>query len=289
MYEENCHDLPPGDFATVFAASLEEIAERWSTASPTRIKPDNVVQWGEPDIRAHFTAACRRLLLPGSGLLGAEHLVHLSKLAAGGESCMLCLNHQSNLDVPTLHVLLEDQGLSEHAQRLIWLAGRKLHEDVGPTRLLVQAFHHLVVSPRSWMKDDHTDDERREARRINAAAHRAIRRLRGEGWIFGLFPTGTRERPHDATTRVAIPETDSYLKSFRYLLLGHIDGCTLPVSRDRDMTHETPRLDRVRFVFAPVAQTSVWRVQAARRFPHLDQRQATALAIIEDIAALAAE
>jgi hypothetical protein len=286
MYEENCQPLPSGDFAEVFAQPLTAIADRCPAGPPARITPADVVRWANPALQPYLAGVCRRLLLPGSGILGVENLARLSDLAAGGESCIVCLNHQSNLDVPTLHVLLEDQGLAGHFDRLIWIAGRKLHEDAGATHRMVQAYHHLIVSPRSWMKEHHTDEELHEAHQLNASAYRAMHRLRGAGWMFGMFPAATRLRPHDAATRMAIRETDSYLKTFRYLLLGRIDGCTLPVSRDRDLTHETPRLDRVRYSFAPVVPSNTWRARAAERYPQVDQRQATSRAIIEDIEAI---
>ena len=283
MYEENCEPLPPGDFAQVFAQPLAAIAEACSTGPPARISPANVVRWANRSLQPYLAVVCRRLLLPGSGIQGVENLVRLSELAAGGESCIVCLNHQSNLDVPTLQVLLEDQGLADHFNRLIWIAGRKLHEDVDATHLLVQAYHQLIVSPRSWMREDHTNEELQEAHHLNASAYRAMHRLRGAGWVFGMFPAATRLRPQDAATRLAIRETDSYLKRFRYLLLGRIEGCTLPVSRDRNLTHETPRLDRVRYCFAPVMLSNTWRARAAERYPQVDQRLATSLAIIENI------
>jgi hypothetical protein len=138
------------------------------------------------------------------------------------------------------------------------------------------------------MKQAHSDEDLHEAHQINMAAHRAIHDLRHQGWVFGLFPTATRIRPDDESTRRAIEETDSYLKNFEFMLLGRIDGCTLPVSRDRDLTREVPTLDRMHYTFGAVQCTDPWREDAAKRFPTLDQRSASARAIIEDIAGLEA-
>jgi len=110
--------------------------------------------------------------------------------------------------------------------------------------------------------------------------------LRHQGWLFALFPAATRLRPHDKSTGQAIEETDSYLKNFEFMILGRIDGCTLPVSRDRDLTHETPTLDCMRYTFGRVLRTDAWRDNAAKRFAKLDQRAASAAAIIEDIDAM---
>jgi hypothetical protein len=153
-------------------------------------------------------------------------------------------------------------------------------------KVLVQGVNRAIVTPKSWTREDHSDQEWREAHEINVAAHRAIHDLRHHGWVFALFPSATRFRPHDASTTQAIEETDSYLKYFEYMLLGRIDGCTLPVSRDRDLTHETPKLDRMQFTFGEVLRSDAWRAAAVSRYPLLDQRSASARAIMEDIAAL---
>ena len=284
MYEDNLRPLPDGDFRKAFADHLAAIERSGQPRPPERIGPANVLQWAKPDIQPYFARICRRLLLPGSGVLGIDHFAELTRLATSGHSCIICLNHRSNLDVPTLYALLEDQTRLDLFHRLIWISGRKLDEDVGATRMLVQAFNRVIVTPRSWMKEDHSDQELHEAHQINIAAHRVIHELRNQGWVFALFPTATRIRPGDESTTHAIEETDSYLKNFEFMLLGHIDGCTLPVSRNRDLTHETPALDRMRYMFGQVLRTDEWRASAARRFAELDQRTASARAVIEDIA-----
>ena len=286
MYEQNLGPLPDGDFRTVFADQLADIERIFQPSPPEKIRSTTVLQWANLDIQLHFAMICRRLLLPGSGVLGIDRIAELTHLAAFGHSCMLCLNHRSNLDVPALHVLLDDQTHWDLFRRLIWISGRKLEEDVGPTKMLVQAFNRVIVTPRSWMNANHSDQELHEAHQINIAAHRVIRELRNQGWVFALFPTATRTRQQDASTTHAIEETDSYLKSFEFMQLARIDGCTLPVSRDRDLTHEVPTLDRMRYTFGQVLRTDEWRAGAVERFPELDQRTASAQAIIEDIAAI---
>ncbi len=286
MYEENVSPLAGGDFSTVFADLLAPIQTNCAASPAQRISPDSVVRWALVDIQPYLGAICRRLLLPGSGIIHAEYLAELTQLAREGRSCIVCLNHRSNLDVPTLYALLGDQGHLSLFHRLIWIAGRKLEEDAGSTRCLVRAVNRVVVSPWSWMSREHSAEELHEAHHINDAAHRAIRQLRHQGWVFALFPTGTRVRPDDAATNAAIEETDSYLKHFEFMLLCRIDGCTLPVSRDSDLTHETPTLDTVRYTFGKVLRTDDWRTEAAERYSTLDRRAASARAIMEDIMAL---
>ncbi len=287
MYEENCQPLPVGDASVVFATELAEINRNRGGKWITGVSPENVVRWADTRGQAHLTAMCRRLLLPGSGITGLANLREFLDLASGGSSCLLCLNHRSNFDVPTLCALLQEHAESNWFQQIIWIAGRKLEEDIGMTGRLVQCFHHVIVTPASWFAAKHSQDELHQGRLINIAAERAIARLRHQGWAFALFPSGTRIRPDDDSSKHPIAQTDSFLRAFEYLMLCNIDGCTLPVSKNRDMTHEIPTLDRMQYTFGSVHPTKDWRYQAAIRFPDLDQRQASAQAIEQDIEALA--
>ncbi|NND95915.1 MAG: 1-acyl-sn-glycerol-3-phosphate acyltransferase [Pirellulaceae bacterium] len=286
MYEENRDPLPRGDVSIVFADVLAEMKTHVANVRSTELTSESVVRWADYASQPHFVAMCRRLLLPESGVFGLENLHRLVELGREGNSCLLCLNHRSNLDVPILGALLEDQGESELFKKIIWVAGRKLEEDVGLTSMLVQCFNRVIVSPPSWFASPRTEPEIHEGRQINIAAERAIASLRHEGWVFAMFPAGTRIRPGNESTEQAIAQMDSYLRLFDYVVLCNIDGCTLPVSKDRDLTHETPRLDRMRYTFGPLRETKQWRIEAAARYGQLDQRSASALAIQEEIAAL---
>jgi hypothetical protein len=290
MYEQNDKPLPTGDATVVFADLIAQMrcAMAGGRESTPPQSPDNVVNWARTAGQPCFAAICRRLLLPGSCVVGFDNLVELTRLADGGSACLVCLNHRSTLDVPVLYALLADQANLIAFNRIIWIAGRKLNEDCGVTPMMVQCFHRMVVTPKSWMGNAHSDQELQEARRMNMKAFRGIRELRRQGWLFGLFPTGTRLRPNDTSTARAIEEIDSYLKCFDYVVLGNIDGCTLSVTRDHDLTRETPRLDRMVYTFGPVLKAAEWHANAATRFATLDQRAAAARAILDDIAALAA-
>ncbi len=287
MYEENCHPLPDGDASVVFAQQLAQIKHHVPLERAADVTPENVVRWADTSNQPHLAAMCRRLLLPGSGIAGLANLRKLLDLASDGSSCLLCLNHRSNFDVPTMCALLQDHADSKWFQQIIWIAGRKLEEDIGMTGRLVQCFNHVIVTPPSWFNSARSDDELHEARLINIAAERAIARLRHEGWVFALFPSGTRIRPGDESTKHPIGQTDGFLRAFEYLMMCNIDGCTLPVSKDRDLTHEIPMLDCMRYTFGPVHRTRDWRAEAMSRFPDLDQRMASAHAIEEDIESLA--
>lgn len=282
MYEENCRPLGSGDASVVFAQQLDEMKRNGLQRAP-EVTPESVVRWANKGNQPQFASMCRRLLLPGSSIRGFASLEALAELARGGNACLLCLNHRCNLDVPNLMTLMRDQADPAVFDRLIWVAGRKLEEDVGMTSLLVQCFNRVIVTPHSWFDSHNSDDQLHQGRRLNIASERAIARLRYEGWVFGLFPTGTRVRTDDESTKQAIGETFSYLRMFEYLLLCHIDGCTLPVSKDRDLIHETPTLSQVTYTFGSVQRTEDWVADAVKRFANVDRRTASARAMTEDI------
>ncbi len=282
MYEENAKPLPPGDAMTLFDQDFKDIAKFGEPLLP--LSPSHVVQMANRAIQEPFSSICRRLLLPGSSIVGWENLRELGRLSNAGKSCLLCMSHASNLDVPNLYTILADQYDTSLFHQIIWIAGRKLTEDSQLTQILIQSCNRIVVTPPSWFEAEHTDEEVRLAHKLNREAQRAMLKMRYEGWIFGLFPTGTRIRPAIESTSHAIPESDTYIKSFENLVVGRIDGCTLPVSRDRDYMHETPKRARVVYTFGSVLRADEWRAEAQRRFPALEQRMATAHALDESMA-----
>ncbi|HWB14380.1 MAG TPA: 1-acyl-sn-glycerol-3-phosphate acyltransferase [Pirellulales bacterium] len=288
MYEQNCSPLPSGDCLDVFGDRLAEI-EHLTHQARHAVDFSGAVQEANTATQPFFARICRRLLLPGSGLVGFEHVATLARLAEQGAGCLLCLNHQSTLDVPTLYALIEDQADLAVFHRIIWVSGRKLDEDPGVTPLLAGCFQRIVVTPKAELLALENEAERRERSRLNMRTYRVMHDLRRQGWVVALFPAGTRLRPGNDASGRAIEEIDSYLKRFDYLVLGHVDGCTLPPTRDHDLSRETPRLDRIVFTFAPVVETERWRAAAALRYPGRSQRCASAHAIMAEIAALRPE
>lgn len=289
MYEENRQPLPPGNLPQVFGDVFARMQQNTQIAGPAMVSADSVVHWANRANQPLVARISRRLLLPGSGLIGYENLAELGRLARAGHSCILCSTHRSNLDVPTLYTLLVDHADPEVFQQIVWIASRKLNEDSSVTHMGAECFNRVVLTPPSLLRRVQSPEDLRAARQINHAAMRAIFAMRHQGWIFGLFPGGTRIRTHDLATARPIEETDSYLKRFEFMLLCHIEGCTLPVTRDYNMAHEEPRLDRVVYFFGPVQRTERWRAQAQTRFPKVEEAAASAWALAEDLETLGSE
>jgi hypothetical protein len=75
----------------------------------------------EPLAKRIHLAVADRILLPGSGLFGAERLAMVA-----GQPVMLFCNHLSYSDANLLQVLLQRAGVTDVSQRLTAVAGPKV-------------------------------------------------------------------------------------------------------------------------------------------------------------------
>ena len=80
------------------AVSLSKVA--------TVITEDNVYQEGNNQILPLLDEMVESLMLPGSELAGLEHLEDLLAKAESGKSCLLLVEHYSNMDLSILFTLL---------------------------------------------------------------------------------------------------------------------------------------------------------------------------------------
>ncbi|MDR1636353.1 MAG: 1-acyl-sn-glycerol-3-phosphate acyltransferase, partial [Treponema sp.] len=82
---------------TVFTGIIEE-ALGLSKTEPV-VTEHNVYQPGSPEILPFLDKMVQSLCLPGSGLEGLDNLEELLAKAESGKSCLLLLEHYSNMDL----------------------------------------------------------------------------------------------------------------------------------------------------------------------------------------------
>lgn len=236
----------------------ELVAKLMARHEPGRnrvIVPENVYQPANAAGRDEFEAFQLKLLLPGSGVVGLEHLEHCLGELREGRSVIFLPEHRGNLDVTAFNALLrrEDPRYHEILDRLIYIAGRKLNESSELIKMFTERYSRLVIVPRRELPPPppgetaeqalEREENERQARRINRAAFREMLRLKRQGYIFVLFPLGGRWKPDE--DNIPVKETTSYLDSFDTAYPISMEGNTLPpLPRMED---ERPRLDRVEF------------------------------------------
>ena len=255
---------------------------------PTVVTEENVYQRGSEDILLILDEMIDALLLPGSGFDGMENLEKLFSLAKSGKSCLLLVEHYSNMDLSIVSTLLRDAGGSgkEIRNSIIAISGIKLNEDSPVVAAFTGAYTKIVIYPsRSLQGLDPEKDKAEIARSaiINRAAMKALIRHKYKGNLVLVFPSGTRYRPWEPETTKGVREIDSYIRSFDYMCFVALNGQVLHVQKT-DMMNDAISKDVVIVTVGPVLPCGEFRdnvIKAATEDE--DKKQAVADAIMNEL------
>ena len=233
---------------------------------PTVISPDNVYQEGNPDILSIIDDMAGSLLLPGSGLEGLEHLEQLLALAESGKTCLLLLEHYSNMDLTMFSLLTRRAGGrgADVAKALVAIAGMKLNEENPIVAAFASAYTRIVIYPSRSLAGLDAEKNRIELVRSNAINRSAMKKLdevKAQGRLILLFPAGTRFRPWDPASKKGVREIDSYIRSFDHMCLVAINGEVLHVQK-ADMMNDSVSKDIIRITVGPVLSCAEFRGRA---------------------------
>jgi hypothetical protein len=246
------------------AGIIGEMAKAYRPPVERRVTPERVYQPSVPAGRAALEAFQLKLFLPGSGAEGLRNVERCLEEMGRGRTILFLADHRGNLDVPSFNSLLRgaDKRYEAILDKLIYIAGRKLNESSDFVNMFAEKYSRLVVVPRREFPPEipnptpeqqaQREEFEKEARRINRAAFRAMEKLKREGHIFVLFPTGGRIKPGEHNQPV--PETTSYLRTFDTAFLISMEGNTLP-PRER-MEDERPIQAKVLYRVGPAVYTA---------------------------------
>jgi glycerol-3-phosphate O-acyltransferase len=93
---------------SAFGAHIQKAIARSKAASV--VTEHNVYQEGDDNILPSLDEMAETLMLPGSGVQGMEHHEDLLARAESGKSCLLLLEHYSNLDLSIFSLLVRKAG-----------------------------------------------------------------------------------------------------------------------------------------------------------------------------------
>jgi len=231
--------------------------------SPAVVTEDNVYQESDKNMLPYLEQMVEFLILPGSGINGFENLEELYSKAESGKSCLLLLEHYSNLDLSLLCYLVKHAGgRGEKISKAVTaIAGMKLNEDNPVVSAFASAYTRIVIYPSRSLQGldiakDRTEIVRSNA--INRAAVKALNDIKTKGRLVLLFPSGTRFRPWDPSSKHGVREIDSYIKSFDYMCMVAINGQILYVNQG-DMMDDPVGNDVVRLSAGPVLSCAEFR------------------------------
>ena len=250
-----------GTLATVFGDQIRRVLK--ASKVPTVVTEDNVYQEGDPVILSILDEMIIRLALPNSGVAGMKNLEELFDKAKSGKSCLLLVEHYSNMDLSVVSYLTRNAGGrgEEIGNSIIAISGMKLNEDNPAVAAFTGAYNKIVICPSRSLQhlDPEKDkDEIQRGNAINRAAMKALMNVKCAGHLILLFPSGTRYRPWDPSTKQGVREIDSYIKSFDYMCLVAINGQILHV-RQGDMMDDPVSKDVVRLSIGPVVSCAEFR------------------------------
>jgi len=258
------------------------------TKAPTVITEDNVFQEGNKDILPLLDQMVESLILPGSGIDGLENIEELFAKAETGKSCLLMVEHYSNMDLSLLFTLLQKAGGrgKDISDSIIAVAGMKLNEDNPIVAAFADAYTRIVIYPSRTVQELDPEKDKAEIARsvaINRAAMKALIRNKYKGKLILIFPSGTRYRAWDPETKKGVREVDSYIRSFDYMCFVALNGEVLHVQKT-DMLNDILSKDVVRITISPVVSCNEFRENArAAVDDDEDKKQAVADAIMNEL------
>lgn len=228
----------------------------------THVSEDNVYQQGISQLLPYIDRIIEDYIDDCSDIEGIENLASLYAHAKRGESCLILMEHYSNFDLPVFHYLLRKSGEqgARIASDIIAIAGIKLNEENPAVHAFARAYSRIVIYPSRSMqiiKEKYKDPKElyQEIKRsisINHAAMKALNATKSSGKIILVFPSGTRYRPWDPSSKRGVREIASYIKSFSKFCLVSVNGNILRINPSGDMEDDILQKDRVIYNVSPV-------------------------------------
>jgi glycerol-3-phosphate O-acyltransferase len=275
-----------GTLTTVFGDQIKRVMK--TSKAPTVITEENVYQEGDPDVLAILDEMVEHLMLPASGLDGMENLEALFEKAKSGKSCLLLVEHYSNMDLSIVSLLARKAGGQgkEISDSIIAIAGMKLNEDNPVVAAFTGAYTKIAICPSRSLQglDPEKDkDEIARANAINRAAMKALIRHKYKGKLVLVFPSGTRYRAWEPDTKKGVREIDSYIRSFDYMCFVALNGEVLHVQQT-DMMNDAVSEDIIRATVGPIISCDEFRNKVlAQTNEDDDKKQAVADALMTEL------
>lgn len=251
----------------------------------SKIDESKVYEEANLESRKYLYSLMTENLQKGSGLNNVENFKSFyESVTKDGKRGLILMEHYTNLDLPLIMYLLENQGeewAKNFASRIVAVAGMKLNESNPAVRAFAEGFTRVVIYPTRSLQDvesketiseEEKAEEEKRARKINFAAMRAMDDCKKRGQIILVFPSGTRYRPNKPETKKGLREIDSYLRLFDKMILISNNGNCLRINPENpnDMLMDVVEEDKVLLTASEVIDCKEFRNKVLSALPSDD-------------------
>lgn|SRR5574344_428672 len=251
----------------------------------SKIDESKVYEEANLESRKYLYSLMTENLQKGSGLNNVENFKSFyESVTKDGKRGLILMEHYTNLDLPLIIYLLENQGeewAKDFASRIVAVAGMKLNESNPAVRAFAEGFTRVVIYPTRSLQDvesketiseEEKAEEEKRARKINFAAMRAMDDCKKRGQIILVFPSGTRYRPNKPETKKGLREIDSYLRLFDKMILISNNGNCLRINPENpnDMLMDVVEEDKVLLTASEVIDCKEFRNKVLSALPSDD-------------------
>ena len=157
------------------------------------------------------------IIVEKSRMLGEENAKKILEITSKGENVVILSNHQTEADPQVLSVLLEQAGMGELAEKIVFVAGHKVTND--PVAVPFSMGRNLLcIHSKKHIKNPPEDMPRKQAQ--NLASMTAMSEQFGAGGkVFWVAPSGGRDRPDETGNFVVAPFDVKAVDMFKILAM----------------------------------------------------------------------
>ena len=150
-----------------------------------------------------------------SKAFGLDNANKIKELIAKGDNVVILSNHQTEADPQVLSILLEKEGLSALAEKMIFIAGHKVTSD--PVAIPFSMGRNLIcIHSKKHIKNPPEDIPRKQAQNLESMNAMSSLFTQG-GNVFWVAPSGGRDRPDESGQFVVSPYDVKALDMFKLL------------------------------------------------------------------------
>lgn len=171
-------------------------------------EPFDYYSWGNDFLKP-------MIIMEQSRMLGKDNAEKMLERLKDGENVVILSNHQTEADPQVISVLLEQNGLAELAEKMIFIAGHKVTND--PVCIPFSMGRNLIcIHSKKHIKNPPEDMPKKQAQNLESMQAMGALFSQG-GHVFWVAPSGGRDRPDEAGEFVVAPFDLKALDMFKML------------------------------------------------------------------------